>query len=161
MSGVTGSVGLSAGVELKGHLIDSLTLSKVIDLVQQLGGDYQLNDIRVGSLKKDISAINMTLYASTQQVMEQLLAAIAPYGAVVGSDQEEPQTATCQQAGQLPVDAFGVKLPKRVYCQGGWQDVANGGLSALVLEGGTPRIKPVAELKQGDVLVSGTHGLQW
>jgi hypothetical protein len=162
MSGVSGSsVGLSAGVELKGHLIDSLTLSKVIDLVQQLGGDYQLNDIRVGSLKKDISSINMTLHASNQAIMDQLLAAIAPYGAVVGSDQEEPQTVTCEQAGRLPEGVFGVKMPRRVYYQGGWQDVANGGLWALVLEGSSPRVKPVSDLRQGDKLVSGTHGLQW
>lgn len=161
MSGVLGSVGLSETVELKGHLIDSLTLSKVIDRVQQLGGDYQLNDIRVGSLKKDISSINMTLHAPDQQTMDKLLEAIAPYGAVRGSDHEEPQTVTCQKAGELPSGAYGVKLPKRVFHEGGWQTVANGGLWALVLEGNTPRIKPVIDLQPGDILVSGTHGLQW
>jgi hypothetical protein len=161
MSGVLGQVGLSATVELKGHLIDSLTLSKVIDRVQQLGGDYQLNDIRVGNLKKDITYVNLTLQAASESVMEQLLEAIAPYGVVVGSDKEASHTVTCQQDGQLPAGAFEVKLPRRIFHQGEWHEVANGSLWALVLEGSTPKMKPVSELRQGDVLVSGTHGLQW
>jgi len=160
MSGTSGSVGLSTTVELKGHLIDSLTLSKVIDVVQQLGGDYHLNDIRVGSLKKDISSINMTLMAPNQQVMAQLMEAITPYGAVPG-DQDEPEILTCEQDGQLPKAAYSVKLPQRVHHRGEWVPVQNGGAWALILEQGQARMKPVSELRQGDVLISGTHGLQW
>lgn len=160
MSGTSGSVGLNTTVELKGHLIDSLTLSKVIDTVQQLGGDYRLNDIRVGSLKKDISSINMTLIAPTAQIMTQLLEAITPYGAVSG-DQEEPDTLTCSENGVLPKEAYAVKLPQRVHHQGQWVTVENGGTWALILKNGQARMKPVGELQQGDVLLSGTHGLQW
>jgi hypothetical protein len=161
MSGVLEPVGLSATVELKGHLIDSLTLSKVVDRVQQLGGDYQLNDLRVGNLKKDITFVNLTLTAPDQTVMDQLLEAIAPYGVVAGSDQQASETVVCQEPGRLPTDAFEVKLPRRVFQQGDWQDVANGGPWALVLEGSVPRMKPVSDLRQGDILVSGPHGLQW
>lgn len=161
MSGVLGQVGLSATVELKGHLIDSLTLSKVVDRIQQLGGDYQLNDLRVGNLKKDITFVNLTLLAPDQAVMDQLLEAIAPYGAMAGSEPEASQTVTCQEPGRLPAGAFEVKLPRKVFQQGGWQDVANGGGWALVLEGNVPRMKPVSELCSGDVLVSGPQGLQW
>lgn len=160
MSGTSGSVGLNTTVELKGHLIDSLTLSKVIDIVQQLGGDYHLNDIRVGSLKKDISSINMTLMAPNQQVMAQLMDAITPYGAVAG-DQDEPETLTCEQDGLLPKAAYSVKLPQRVHHAGQWVPVENGGTWALIMETDQARMKRVSELKRGDVLVSGTHGLQW
>jgi hypothetical protein len=161
MSGVLGQVGLSATVELKGHLIDSLTLSKVIDRIQQLGGDYQLNDIRVGNLKKDITYASLTLQAKDQALLDQLLEAISPYGVVVGNDQSLSQTAICQQDGQLPTGAFEVKLPRRIFHEGDWHDVANGGLWALAVESGGTRMKHISELRQGDILVSGTHGLQW
>ncbi len=160
MSGASGSVGLTTTVELKGHLIDSLTLSKVIDTVQQLGGDYRLNDIRVGSLKKDISSINMTLIAPDHQVLAKLLEAITPYGAVPG-DQDQPETLTCEQDGVLSPNAYTVKLPQRVHHLESWLPVENGGAWTLVLESGQAHMRPVSQLCKGDVLVSGTHGLQW
>ena len=154
-------MGLSATVELQGHLIDSLTLSKVIDRVQQLGGDYQLNDIRLGSLKKDITYVNMTLLAESQSVMDQLVEAIAPYGVVVGLDREEAKTITCEADGHLPVGAYEVRLPKRVFRNGGWQDVNNGGPWALVLQDGKLCMKQASELHRGEALICGTSGLQW
>ena len=161
MSGIAEPAGLSATVELKGHLIDSLTLSKVVDRVQQLGGDYQLNDIHVGSLKKDISSINMTLYAQDQITLDRLLEALAPYGAVANSDQEASRTVVCEQDGQPPAMAFGVKLPRRVHTAQGWQTVENGGPWVLSLENGVPKVKPACALKAGDTVLSGTSGLQW
>ena len=38
---------VSIVVELTGHIIDSLTLAKVIDKIQMTGFDYQVNDLRV------------------------------------------------------------------------------------------------------------------
>ncbi len=152
---------LTATVELKGHLIDSLTLSKVVDLIQQLGGDYLVNDLRVGNLKKDISFANMTLWAPTEAVMAELLEAIAPYGAVASIAPENPKTVTCTAAGSLPDGAFAVKLPQQVFMAGAWHPVASGGLWALVLTDGAPRMVSVRDLQPGDILVSGSQGLQW
>jgi len=160
MSGAPGQVELTTTVELKGHLIDSLTLSKVADLVHQLGGDYRLNDIRVGSLKKDISSITMTLMAPNATIMQQLTEALTPYGATA-AENAEVNTITCQQDGTYPEEAYVLKLPQRVYSQGSWQLLENGGTWVLVLEEGHPRMKPAAALRKGDILVNGTRGLQW
>lgn len=160
MSGVSGPAGLTTTVELKGHLIDSLTLSKVIDRVQQLGGDYRLNDIRIGSLKKDISAISMTLIAQDAQSLQQLLAAITPYGATP-EENDAVNTIVCSQEGVCPDEAYVVKLPKQAHVDGAWKPLSNGGQWVLVLDGGQPVMKPVSKLHQGDLLVCGTHGLQW
>ena len=161
MSGVQESEGLSVTVELKGHLIDSLTLSKVIDLVQHLEGDYHLNDIRVGSHKKDISSINMTLYAPNEATMEQILEVIAHYGVAPTDEHPGVKTAVCERAGVLPDEAFGVKLPRLVFHQGEWKELENGGLWTVVLENGATGVRRVTELQPGDVLISGTQGLQW
>jgi hypothetical protein len=160
MSGVSESTGLTSTVELKGHLIDSLTLSKVIDLVQQLGGDYRLNDIRIGSLKKDISAINMTLMANDEATLQTLLAAIAPYGATPEKN-DDVKPLVCEQDGICPEEAYRVKLPRQAHVAGAWRALPNGGAWTLVLDGEKPVMKPVSDLRQGDQVVSGTHGLQW
>ncbi len=159
MSGMTGQASLTRTVELKGHVIDSLTLSKVIDRVQQLGGDYRLNDIRVGSLKKDVSAINLTLLASDQAVMAELLSAVAPYGAV--TEQSPVDLLVCERDGILPLDAYEVKLPQQVRYQDQALSVKDGGAWTLVVRNGQAEMIPVDQLRQGDLLVRGTHGLDW
>lgn len=160
MSGVSGPAGLTTTVELKGHLIDSLTLSKVIDRVQQLGGDYRLNDIRIGSLKKDISAISMTLIAKDAQSLQQLLTAITPYGATP-EENDAVNTMVCSQDGVCPDEAYVVRLPQQAHVEGAWKALTNGGQWVLALNDGQPMMKPVSQLRKGDLLVCGTHGLQW
>jgi hypothetical protein len=159
MSGLTDQAGLARTVELKGHVIDSLTLSKVIDRVQQLGGDYRLNDIHVGSLKKDISAINLTLIAPDAETMNALMEAVAPYGAVAESTDAE--TISCEQAGVLPEDAYRVKLPQTVRWNGQALCIDKGGDWALVIKEGQAQMVSASTVLPGDCLVRGTHGLDW
>lgn len=159
MSSLTEQAGLTRTVELKGHVIDSLTLSKVIDRVQQLGGDYRLNDIHVGSLKKDISAINLTLLAPDAQTLEGLMEAVTPYGAV--AEATDAETLPCPQDGVLPEDAYRVRLPQTIRQNGQSLSIENGGNWALVLKNGQAKMTPVHQLCQGDLIVCGTHGLDW
>lgn len=72
---------LSATITLQGHLIDSLTLAKVIDIIQAGGGNYQINDIRIGIHKTDFTSANMTLFAPDEARLQKILEAIRPHGA--------------------------------------------------------------------------------
>lgn len=159
MSGSIEQAALTRTVELKGHVIDSLTLSKVIDLVQQLGGDYRLNDIRVGSLKKDVSSLNLTLMAPDTTTMKQLLEAVVPYGAV--AEASDAEIVVCQKAGVLPEEAYLVKLPRKVRQKGQWVSVEDGGAWTLRLQDGQAQLVAVGQLQVGDQVVRGTHGLDW
>jgi len=42
-------------VELRGHIIDSLTLPKVLDAIMEMGGDYEILELKVGKTKNDES----------------------------------------------------------------------------------------------------------
>ena len=42
-------------VELEGHIIDSLTLAKVLDIILGAGADYRLLDVRIGRTNTDQS----------------------------------------------------------------------------------------------------------
>lgn len=159
MSGLTGQAGLTRTVELKGHVIDSLTLSKVIDRVQQLGGDYRLNDIRVGSVKKDVSSLNLTLLAPDAATMSRLMEAVLPYGAV--AEETDAELVTCEQDGVLPDEAYEIRLPRTIRQGGQWLSVAGGGEWTLTMKAGQAHMIPVAQLRQGDAVVRGTHGLDW
>jgi hypothetical protein len=149
-------------VEFKGHLIDSLTLSKIADQIQQLGGRYELNDIHIGMLRQDVSSVNMTVLADNTQKLDELLETIKPYGAVPAG-QANAELVPCTQDGLLPDGAFTVKLPSRVFYNGQWIDLNGGHALAVVIapEQKSATLKKVTELRQGDRLVSGTHGVEW
>lgn len=45
----------SSIVELSGHIIDSLILPKVLDLIVNLGGDFEILQVQVGHRRTDRS----------------------------------------------------------------------------------------------------------
>jgi hypothetical protein len=98
MTNTAGNTACSVPVVLEGHLLDSLTLAKVIDTIQKQGGEYTFNHIQVGSRKQDIS-----------------------------STTDDARLAPCPAPGQPPDNAIPVKLPSEVRIQGQWVDVANEG----------------------------------
>ena len=55
-------------VRLSGHLIDSLTLTKVIDLILKAGGSYELNKLEVARDKNDISVAILTVTAAENTI---------------------------------------------------------------------------------------------
>ena len=102
----------------------------------------------------------MTLMANDEATLQQLLTAIAPYGAKP-EENDSVNTLACPQDGVSPEGAYLVKLPQRAHVEGTWKTLANGGQWVLALDGGQPVMKPVMELRKGDTVVRGTHGLQW
>ena len=42
-------------VELSGHIIDSLILPKVLDLITALGGEFEILEVQVGHRRTDRS----------------------------------------------------------------------------------------------------------
>ena len=164
MDSVTSGVGTLAGqtIEFRGHLIDSLTLSKITDLIQLMGGHYRLNDIRIGTLKKDISSVNLTVFAESDDKLKELLSTLSYYGALP-SGNANVEVVPCPQDGVLPEEAFSVKLPGRIHYEGQWLDLHAGHSLAIVIDaaGGQATLKTADQLCKGDQVVSGTQGIEW
>jgi hypothetical protein len=70
-----------AKFELKGHILDSLTLSKVIDLIQQNGLDYELSHLRIGQDKADLSSATLVLYSESEAQLSLVAKELSPHGA--------------------------------------------------------------------------------
>ena len=70
-------------VILEGHIIDSLILAKVLDTILQMGGTFDMNEMKVGSTREDSSLTKITVQADSPQLLDEILQAIQPHGAVV------------------------------------------------------------------------------
>ena len=53
---------------LEGHIIDSMILPQVMDLVMDLGGNFTIEELRVGQHKDDISRCRMEVVAPDAEV---------------------------------------------------------------------------------------------
>lgn len=149
-------------IEFKGHLIDSLTLSKIADHIERLDGSYELNDIRIGVHRQDISSINLTVFAKTLPQLESILDDLKPYGAVP-SGQTSVDLAPCLQDGVLPEHAFTLRLPQKVFLNGQWSNIEAGQALTLIVDSAknTANLKDIADLRRDDSVVIGNHGIEW
>jgi len=69
-------------VRLDGHIIDSLTLSKVMDLILTHGGTYEITNFQIGRTKTDASHAEISVRAPSQDDLESILHLIGQHGAV-------------------------------------------------------------------------------
>ena len=53
----------SETVHLDGHIIDSQTLSRVLDLILLHGGDYEITQFRIGTTREEASHAEIVVRA--------------------------------------------------------------------------------------------------
>lgn len=75
-------------VEIRGHVIDSLILPKVLDTIIAAGGKFQIKNVTIGHDRADPSYALIEVQAPSAELLGSILAQIADHGAVstVGGD---------------------------------------------------------------------------
>ena len=68
-------------VEVRGHIIDSLILPKILDLIAGGGGSCKIKEITIGQARNDPSYARLEVSAAEEPVLQQILAQIADHGA--------------------------------------------------------------------------------
>ena len=63
-------------VQISGHIIDSLILPKVLDLIISLGAEFEILEIQVGHRRSDRSHARIQVEAPTPALLERVLAKI-------------------------------------------------------------------------------------
>ena len=72
----------SQEIEVSGHLIDSLILTKIFDKIMDLKGEFQVEDINIGKRKKDQSYARLLVKGKNQKHLDEILKTIYREGAV-------------------------------------------------------------------------------
>jgi hypothetical protein len=70
-------------VKLTGHIIDSLILPKALDLIMDMGGDFQILEFEVGKRKQDTSLARIQVLAKTDVLLGEILDELSEIGAVI------------------------------------------------------------------------------
>jgi lysine-ketoglutarate reductase/saccharopine dehydrogenase-like protein (TIGR00300 family) len=69
-------------VELRGHIIDSLLLPKVLDEIMNLGGTFEIVNLDVGHRREDASLATIRVTASDSEQLDTILGRIGQHGAL-------------------------------------------------------------------------------
>ncbi|MEO8496714.1 MAG: TIGR00300 family protein [Planctomycetota bacterium] len=68
-------------VEIRGHIIDSLILPKVLDTITAAGGSFKIENILVGQTRHDPSFARVKVTAPTAELLSEILNTISDHGA--------------------------------------------------------------------------------
>jgi len=70
----------SQEIEVSGHLIDSLILTKIFDKIMDLKGEFQVEEIDIGKRKKDQSYVRLLVKGKNQKHLHLLELFCIPFG---------------------------------------------------------------------------------
>lgn len=150
-------------IELSGHIIDSWTLPRTWDAIMDRGGNFMVEEMRIGVQKTEPSYARLKIEAPDEQILELILTELQQFGAsIVNGD--DAQTTMVEQAGVLPATFYSTtNLPTQVRVQGQWVAVEDIEMDvAIVLDKSTKRArcKPMHEVCVGDRVVTGHSGIR-
>ena len=150
-------------IELIGHIIDSWILPRVWDIIMDRGGNFSVEEMRIGTHKTDPSYARMKVEAPNDEVLELILSELMQFGAILvhGND---AQTARVEQHGVLPAKFYSTtNLPTQVRLRGQWVEVEQIEMDvAVVIDRAHNRAfcKPMHDVEVGEEVVIGHDGIR-
>src|SRR6266571_2065087 len=95
----------SETIELRGHIIDSLILPKVLDQILTHGANFKISEIKIGQKRADQSFARIEVSAETSEALDELILRLRQHGAEV-LERAEAQLVRAPADGVLPRDFY-------------------------------------------------------
>src|SRR5437660_8103588 len=149
-------------VEVEGHIIDSLILAKVLDVIVDSGADYRIVDVEIGKTNTDTSRARIEVTAGDEDLLATLVAQLQLHGANP-AEAADAELEPCAVDGVLPAGFYSTtNLPTQVRIEGRWVGVENPEMDcALVVRGdGRVRTEPMHRVHLRDRVVVGQEGVR-
>ena len=152
-------------VQISGHIIDSLILPKVLDMIVNLGAEFEILEIQVGHRRVDRSYARIRVEAPSPEALDRVLAKIREHGAL--PERVEDESVKLEPA---PVDGV---FPDHFYATTNletWVRLENRWIPVEFIEmdcgirvdpgAGKAQCVPMHRVLQGDLLVVGHRGVK-
>src|SRR3954453_23272413 len=73
--------GVVEEVEVRGHIVDSLLLPKILDRILQMGGTFELRECTIGARRVDPSYARIAIQAASAAELDEILQDLIEHGA--------------------------------------------------------------------------------
>lgn len=153
----------SETVELRGHIIDSLILPKVLDEILTRGAGFKIGEVRIGQKRVDQSYACIEVSADSEDALGDLLLRLRQHGAEV-IERKEVQLAPAPADGVFP-DDFYVTTPQQTFVRLGGKEIAVDRPmmdSAIAVDSTKRKARSVKfdDVRKGDQVVIGHQGIR-
>ncbi len=149
-------------VEVSGHIIDSLILPKVLDLITDFGGQFRIKDFVVGQRREDPTYVLLEVSAESPTLLAEILAEIADHGAVP-VELHDCRLEIADVAGCFPEGFYSTTNQRtEVRIQGEWVPVELQEMDCAIRirAGQPPECVAMADVALGDPIVVGHAGVR-
>ncbi|MBL9091807.1 MAG: TIGR00300 family protein [Planctomycetaceae bacterium] len=150
-------------VEVRGHIIDSLILPKILDIITQGGGQFRIKNISIGQARNDPSFALLEVRADDELRLQEILGVIADHGAVP-TNQQDCAIVEADIDGAFPEGFYSTTNQRtEVRAAGHWHEVDLQEMDCGILIGGggaKPRCIAMTEVRKGDRIVCGHAGVR-
>jgi lysine-ketoglutarate reductase/saccharopine dehydrogenase-like protein (TIGR00300 family) len=150
-------------IRLEGHIIDSLLLPRVLDDILENGGEYRILRFRMGREKDDQSLALLRVSAPGEDQLQAILHLLQQHGVEI-VEQNDVRLEPAPRDGVFPAGFYSTtNLETFVRFDGHWIPVRWPEMDCgIVVDrvAKTASTVPLIQVKQGDALVVGTHGIR-
>lgn len=150
-------------VEVKGHIIDSLILPKILDQIIDADGNFELLEVAVGKRKSDTSRARLKVMADGPAHLRHLLHRLAALGAAP-LHASDVILRRAVKPGVFPDDFYSTtNLPTEVRHRGRWHRVERIEMDCGIVVRRRPTravCTPMHRIRRGDLVVCGAQGVK-
>lgn len=148
-------------VTLTGHIIDTGQLARVLDVVLDHGGDYELRELAVGRSHDDESTARIRVVHDGPEQLDTLLAALVDLGVepvqVADATIVTADIDGCFPEGFTPT----TNMPTQLRLDGQWIDVDRPEMDlGIRVDDDGPRTVAMLDVRSGDRVVVGYEGVR-
>lgn len=151
-------------VEVRGHIIDSLILPKILDCIMSGGGAFRIKEIKIGQARTDPSYALIEVRADDAESLERILAQIADHGAAPAAATTDCHLIEADIEGAFPEGFYSTtNQSTEIRLNGKWIAVQDQEMDCGIVadrEAGTARCLPMNLVRVGEAIVCGHAGVR-
>ena len=148
-------------IEVRGHLIDSLILTKIFDEIMDVKGEFEVQEISIGKKKNDQSYARLLVQGKNQKHLDKILELVYREGATAKS-QKVVLLKSASKNMLMPENFYSTTNNNtQIFYKNCWINVGNMMMDkCIVVKGNKATCVPIREIKKGDKIVVGEKGVK-
>ncbi len=152
----------STQLEMAGHLLDSGSMNKVLDIVMDNGGSFQIDRFSAGLRHDQSSAVQLRVAAPDRASLDTLVTQCQPLGAKLLHNEESVRLEVAPADGVAPDDFYSTTIyPTEVCVCEQWLPVQAQRMDVvIVVDQQQARCCLIRDLRAGDRVICGSQGIR-
>jgi lysine-ketoglutarate reductase/saccharopine dehydrogenase-like protein (TIGR00300 family) len=148
-------------VELQGHIIDSLTLTRVLDKIMDLDGEFDIITFNIGEHKSDPSFVRLAVKGRDEAHLDAILSDLHRLGAQV-PEIEDVRLGVADKDKVVPEGFYSTtNHPTFIHQRGAWIPVEGIEMDCMiVVRDDRALCTPLHHVTAGDLIVLGQRGVR-